>query len=82
MRDDPLGSLCKAGPTFERITGRKAKGEPVWLSVGLVARDRNGQTLELEYGLFVDVPFEIMRKGIRASLEKRRPKPKEDGPDK
>lgn len=50
--------LEETRPLFERITGRKAKGVPVWLCVGLTARDRSLQSIDLTSGLFVDLPAE------------------------
>jgi hypothetical protein len=54
-------------PRFERLMGRKPTGVPVWLSLGLVARDRSLQSLDIDYGLFVDVPTEIVQTRVMAA---------------
>lgn len=53
--------LRGAGPQFEKLVGRKPRGVPVWLPVGLIVRDKNLQSQQMTYGLFVELPEEAVR---------------------
>jgi hypothetical protein len=58
--------LREAGGRFEKVTGGKAKGVPVWLALGVIAQDRNQQTAEADVGLFLDVPEALVRARLKA----------------
>lgn len=47
---------------FERLTGQKPTGLPVWVSVGLTGRDASLQAVEVDLGLFIEVPVDEVKK--------------------
>jgi hypothetical protein len=51
----------RSGPRFERLTGAKPGGVPVWLNLGVTALDKNLQSAETEIGVFVEVPPDALR---------------------
>jgi hypothetical protein len=53
--------LEEVGPRFEKLTGRKPAGVPVWVPVSVVAQDKNQRTAEADVGFFVDVPLAPIR---------------------
>ena len=53
--------LEEVGPRFEKLTGRRPAGVPVWVPVSVVAQDKNQRTAEADVGFFVDVPLAPVR---------------------
>jgi hypothetical protein len=43
---------------YERIVGRKAKNVPIWITLGISARDKDNLRLDADPGMFVEVPVE------------------------
>lgn len=54
--------LREHGPAYERLTGRKPAGVPIWVVVKLAAQNDDHQTAEIEFGLFVEVPHDSLKK--------------------
>ncbi len=48
--------LEQATPAFEKLTGKKPTGIPVWLSVEVAARSKNTDRADGQTGVFVDLP--------------------------
>jgi len=55
-----------ASARFSRLAGRKATGVPIWLSVGLLARDENLQTATIDIGFFVELPLSALEEKAKA----------------
>jgi hypothetical protein len=51
----------RSGPRFERLTGAKPTGVPVWVNLGVTALDKNLQPAETDLGVFVEVPQDALR---------------------
>jgi hypothetical protein len=49
--------LAEVSPRFEKLTGRKPSGIPVWVPVSVIAQDKNMRTAEVDVGFFLDVPL-------------------------
>jgi hypothetical protein len=49
--------LADVNRRFERLTGRKPSGIPVWVPVSVIAQDKNLRTAEADVGFFLDVPL-------------------------
>jgi hypothetical protein len=55
------GYLSEVSPLFEKLVGRKPKGVPLWMSIGLIARDKGVQSAEFAYGIFLEMPAERLQ---------------------
>jgi len=54
---DSLAEYLKiAAPVFEKLAGRKPTGTPVWMTIDIVARDKNTDRADGQIGVLVDVP--------------------------
>jgi hypothetical protein len=58
--------LAEVGPRFEKLTGKKPTGIPIWIPVSMVARDKLLGKVSVEFGFFVNVPTE----GVQSKLGK------------
>jgi hypothetical protein len=62
---------------FQRIVGRPAKGVPVLVPIGLVARDKSQQIARLNYQIFLEVPEDQAREAFRRRNEESRKRQEE-----
>ncbi len=68
--DEALADYLKlSAPAFERWAGRKPTGIPVWMSVDVVARDKNADRADGQIGVLVDVPAAPVLAKAKAQYE-------------
>lgn len=66
--------LKTASVRFEKMVGRKPAGIPMWLPLNISVKNKDLQSLEITFGVFVEVPDGPVRDGARLAFEKNKPK--------
>ncbi len=57
--------LREARPAFARLAGRPAKGVPFWLTLAVVAQDKELQSADAEVGVLLEVPEATVRARLK-----------------
>jgi hypothetical protein len=67
--------LKTAGPRFEKLTGRKPDGIPVWLPLNFTVQNKDLQSIDVTFGVFVEVPEAPVRAKLKQTVKSPRTVP-------